>query len=98
MGETGGERNSTENCYVRVNARPRGRWMIRTCSYRKRLLHCEMDSSGDVCVQGSGAPDSISKEMCKLWRNLLENVHVKDQESEESWELKKLCSNNLNSQ
>ena len=48
----------------RINARPRGRWRtIRKGSYRKRLLHGELDSSGDVSVQEGGASVSITKEL-----------------------------------
>ena len=37
--------------------------MIRKCSYRNRLLHRELDSSVDVCVQNGSTPGSITKEM-----------------------------------
>jgi len=91
---------STEIFYGRINTRPRGRWtMIRKCSYRNRLLHRELDSSVDVCVQGGSMPGSITKEMVNCGEiSLGENVHLKDQETEERRELKTSCSNYPNSQ
>jgi len=37
--------------------------MIRECSYRNRLLHRELDSSVDVCLQSGRTPGSVTKEM-----------------------------------
>jgi hypothetical protein len=71
---------------------------IRKCSYKNRLLHRELGSSVDVCVQGGSTPGSITKEMVNCGEISWENVHLKDQETEERRELKTSWSNYPNSQ